>query len=109
MWPWVQDRVPCKPAVQVVGTNVLGSLLGSREAIRVMRRQPPSKQPIYHVFNCGFSAWGAKVTCGPAAAVQRDSGKDPCRTGPAGAPGALRVLRLVWRPVWRALSPGWGP
>ena len=43
----------------VVGTNVLGSLLGSREAVRVMRRQPAAATPRYHIFNAGFSAWGA--------------------------------------------------
>ena len=46
-----------------VGTNVLGSLLGCREAVRLMREQPPGAdgRPRYHIFNLGFSGWGAKV------------------------------------------------
>jgi hypothetical protein len=27
-----------------------------------MRRQPPSGQPAYHIFNLGFSAWGRKLS-----------------------------------------------
>ena len=50
----------------MVGTNVLGSLLGSQAALRLMLRQPvaagPSGAgPSYHIFNTGFSRWGAKV------------------------------------------------
>ncbi len=48
--------------VRVVGTNVVGSLLGCREAIRIMRQQPSSQQPRYHIFNLGFSAFGAQVS-----------------------------------------------
>ena len=33
----------------------MGSLLGSREAIRIMREQPAQPQPSYHIFNLGFS------------------------------------------------------
>lgn len=51
--------------VQVVGTNVVGSLLGSREAIRIMREQAGveggGQQPRYHIFNLGFSTFGAQV------------------------------------------------
>ncbi|CAI5533768.1 unnamed protein product [Closterium sp. Naga37s-1] len=49
-----------------VSTNVLGSLLGCREAIRVMRQQADATQssatPRYHIFNLGFSRWGAAFT-----------------------------------------------
>ncbi|GJP30671.1 hypothetical protein CLOM_g4527 [Closterium sp. NIES-68] len=52
-----------------VSTNVLGSLLGCREAIRVMRQQQAdapaassSSTPLYHIFNLGFSRWGAAFT-----------------------------------------------
>ncbi|GAB4817879.1 hypothetical protein N2152v2_004925 [Parachlorella kessleri] len=48
--------------VRVVGTNVVGSLLGSREAIRIMRSQPASRQPKYHIFNLGFSSFGAQFS-----------------------------------------------
>lgn len=48
--------------VRVVGTNVIGSLLGSQQAVRLMRQQPATDQPAYHIFNCGFSKWGAKLT-----------------------------------------------
>lgn len=39
-----------------------GTFMNCREAIRVMRRQPPSGQPAYHIFNLGFSAWGRKLS-----------------------------------------------
>ena len=48
-----------------MGSNVLGSLLGSREAVRIMRRQPPADEPAYHLWNLGFSPWGAKASGGP--------------------------------------------
>lgn len=62
--------VPSDEILQAVGSNVLGSLLGSRAAIRLMReRAPPGTRgsdssaaaagPPYHVFNLGFSSWGA--------------------------------------------------
>jgi hypothetical protein len=41
---------------------LIGSLLCCREAINVMRLQPPSELPIYHIFNMGFSQWGANFT-----------------------------------------------
>jgi hypothetical protein len=49
------------PPQKVVGTNVVGSLLCAREAIRIMRAQPPAPAPIYHVLQFGFSRWGAKA------------------------------------------------
>lgn len=48
--------------VRVSGTNVVGSLLCCREAIRLMRLQDTSSKPIYHIFNMGFSRWGASFT-----------------------------------------------
>lgn len=48
--------------VRVSGTNVVGSLLCCREAIRLMRLQETSSVPIYHIFNMGFSRWGASFT-----------------------------------------------
>ena len=29
--------------------------------MRLMQQQPATDQPAYHIFNCGFSKWGAKV------------------------------------------------
>lgn len=33
----------------------------SQQAVRLMRQQPAAAEPAYHIFNCGFSKWGAKV------------------------------------------------
>ncbi|PRW58142.1 hypothetical protein C2E21_2861 [Chlorella sorokiniana] len=54
--------VEASEVVRVVGTNVLGSLLGSQQAVRLMRQQPAAAEPVYHIFNYGFSKWGAKLT-----------------------------------------------
>ncbi|CAD7695532.1 unnamed protein product [Ostreobium quekettii] len=43
----------------VVGANVLGSLFGCREALRLMRDQPGGP---FHIFNMGFSRWGASFS-----------------------------------------------
>lgn len=40
-------------------TNLSGSLMLCAEAIRVIDRQPSSAEPIYHIFNMGFSSIGA--------------------------------------------------
>lgn len=40
----------------------------SQQAVRLMRQQPAAAEPAYHIFNCGFSKWGAKV--GEAACSQ---------------------------------------
>eukprot|EP00250_Pteridium_aquilinum_P011520 c20124_g1_i1 orf=22-1020(+) len=48
--------------VRVSNTNVLGSLLCCREAVRIMSQQSPNNSPVYHIFNMGFSRWGAKFT-----------------------------------------------
>eukprot|EP00245_Coleochaete_scutata_P007218 TRINITY_DN22350_c0_g1_i1.p1 TRINITY_DN22350_c0_g1~~TRINITY_DN22350_c0_g1_i1.p1 ORF type:complete len:433 (+),score=52.96 TRINITY_DN22350_c0_g1_i1:52-1350(+) len=70
--------VPGDEVAQIAATNVVGSLLGSREAIRIMRSQelPPGNSNAegsgtqaavpYHIFNMGFSRWGAafsKTAC----------------------------------------------
>lgn len=54
--------VPPEEILSAVGSNVVGSLLGCREAIRLMRQQAPSLTPAYHVFNLGFSSWGASFS-----------------------------------------------
>ena len=42
----------------------MGSLLGSREAIRLMRQQPPHPKPVYHIFNMGFSRYNKSAAAG---------------------------------------------
>ncbi|KAF6262287.1 NAD(P)-binding protein [Scenedesmus sp. NREL 46B-D3] len=53
----------------VVGANVLGSLLCCRAAVQLMRQQHKRNQQQqqqqgaqYHIFNCGFSRWGASLS-----------------------------------------------
>jgi NAD(P)-dependent dehydrogenase (short-subunit alcohol dehydrogenase family) len=52
----------------VVGANVLGSLLCCRAAVQLMRQQHVREQQQqqrgarYHIFNCGFSRWGASLS-----------------------------------------------
>ena len=55
--------------VNAVGANVLGSLLGRREAIKVMRDQMEKNERgergglvRRHIFNLGFSSWGASFS-----------------------------------------------
>jgi len=45
--------------LQTCSTNLAGSLMLCSEAVRMMDRQPPSKEPRYHIFNMGFSWSGA--------------------------------------------------
>lgn len=40
-------------------TNLSGSIMLCAEAIRLMMRQPSSPEPVYHIFNMGFSSLGA--------------------------------------------------
>ncbi len=54
--------VPPEEILSAVGSNVVGSLLGCREAICLMRQQAPSPAPAYHIFNLGFSSWGASFS-----------------------------------------------
>ncbi|MGF1486726.1 MAG: SDR family oxidoreductase [Prochloraceae cyanobacterium] len=43
-------------------TNLLGSMLLCAAAIRLMKQQKSSHQPIYHIFNLGFSNFGANFS-----------------------------------------------
>ena len=43
-------------------TNLSGSVVMCSEAVRVMRRQPSSEKPCYHIFNMGFSMIGASFS-----------------------------------------------
>ena len=49
-------------SLRSAGANLTGSLLGSRAAVRLMRRQPRAPAPAYHIFNLGFSGWGARFS-----------------------------------------------
>jgi chlorophyll(ide) b reductase len=40
-------------------TNLSGSIMLCAEAVRLMKRQPSSSEPVYHIFNMGFSSFGA--------------------------------------------------
>ncbi|NTV01416.1 MAG: SDR family oxidoreductase [Chlorobiaceae bacterium] len=53
-------------------TNLSGSLMLCAEAARIMRRQPaPASGPVFHIFNMGFSASGARSS--PTAVPHRAS------------------------------------
>eukprot|EP00897_Mesotaenium_endlicherianum_P010801 jgi/Mesen1/974/ME000012S00517 len=57
--------IPAADIIRVASTNVIGTLLCCREALRVMTQQPGSSaadEPLYHIFNMGFTKWGAKFT-----------------------------------------------
>lgn len=56
--------VPIDEIQSAVSCNVLGSLLGSRAAVRLMREQPGAKEgpPQFHILNFGFTEFGAKNT-----------------------------------------------
>ena len=43
-------------------TNLAGSMLMSKIATEIMRNQPSEDIPLYHIFNMGFSAPGAKFS-----------------------------------------------
>ncbi len=51
-----------QPGTRRAGANLTGSLLGSRAAVRLMRAQPAAPRPAYHIFNLGFSGWGARFS-----------------------------------------------
>uniref|UniRef100_A0A0G4I5J0 Ketoreductase (KR) domain-containing protein n=1 Tax=Chromera velia CCMP2878 TaxID=1169474 RepID=A0A0G4I5J0_9ALVE len=56
---------------ECVETNVLGSMLGCREAVRVMRACAAKKEIresecVGHIFNMGFSEFGASFSASPA-------------------------------------------
>ncbi|MCF8382457.1 MAG: SDR family oxidoreductase [Chlorobium sp.] len=48
--------------LEVCSTNLAGSMMASAEALKLMLRQPPSPKPVYHLFNMGFSAAGARFS-----------------------------------------------
>ena len=50
--------------VRVCNTNLTGAILCCQKAVRVMRRQPKGSDsaPAYHVYNFGFSRWGASFS-----------------------------------------------
>jgi NAD(P)-dependent dehydrogenase (short-subunit alcohol dehydrogenase family) len=56
--------VPVAEIQSAVSCNVLGSLLGSRAAVQLMREQQGAKQgpPEFHILNFGFTEFGAKNT-----------------------------------------------
>ncbi len=43
-------------------TNLFGSLLMSKTAVEVLSLQPSEEQPLFHIFNMGFSSKGAKLS-----------------------------------------------
>lgn len=50
--------------LRVTNTNVAGAFLCCREAVNRMREQPDigAASPTYHIFNFGFSPWGAALS-----------------------------------------------
>ncbi|MCW8795490.1 MAG: SDR family oxidoreductase [Chlorobium sp.] len=48
--------------LETCNTNLFGSLLMSRTAIEIMSDQPAEDEPVYHVFNLGFSSTGANFS-----------------------------------------------
>ena len=44
--------------VAAVASNVTATLLGTRAAVRLMGAQADGPDPLFHVYNFGFSAWG---------------------------------------------------
>lgn len=66
----MEQRSP--PCCGSVGANLTGGLLGSRAAVRLMRQQPRAPRPAYHIFNLGFSGWGALLAHRGHAQEQQD-------------------------------------
>ncbi|MEI6847587.1 MAG: SDR family oxidoreductase [Chlorobiaceae bacterium] len=48
--------------IETCTTNLSGSIVLCAEAIKLMVPQPPFKEPIYHIFNMGFSALGVNLS-----------------------------------------------
>ncbi len=46
-------------------TNLYGSMLMSKTALEIMRLQPEKKSPAYHIFNFGFTTFGARFSRSP--------------------------------------------
>ncbi|MEC9486658.1 MAG: SDR family oxidoreductase [Prosthecochloris sp.] len=51
--------------LSVCSTNLCGSLLMSRAALDIMMQQPGSPSPAYHIFNFGFTSFGARFSRSP--------------------------------------------
>ncbi|NTU97810.1 MAG: SDR family oxidoreductase [Chlorobiaceae bacterium] len=47
---------------ETCSTNLAGSMLLCAEALRIMERQPVTREPAYHIFNMGFSLTGARFS-----------------------------------------------
>ncbi len=47
---------------ETCNTNLLGSMLLCAAAVRLISQQSQSDKPIYHIFNLGFSPFGAKFS-----------------------------------------------
>ena len=88
-----------QPSARRAGANLTGSLLGSRAAVRLMRAQPAAPRPAYHIFNMGFSGWGARLS--RTAATHKSS-----KTGLTALTAALaQELRAAGAPRSRACTP----
>ncbi|NTV21493.1 MAG: SDR family oxidoreductase [Chlorobium limicola] len=48
--------------LELCSTNLAGSMMACAGALRLMLEQPPSQNPVYHVFNMGFSSAGARFS-----------------------------------------------
>ncbi len=48
--------------LETCATNLSGSLLMSKAAIEIMSHQPSEDEPLYHIFNMGFSSEGAQMS-----------------------------------------------
>jgi chlorophyll(ide) b reductase len=59
---WALDRVSM---LETTTTNLFGALTMSSLAVQIMREQPPSKTPVYYIFNMGFSDLGARLSRSP--------------------------------------------
>lgn len=47
---------------ETCSTNLAGTMLLCAEALRIMERQPVTREPAYHIFNMGFSLAGARLS-----------------------------------------------
>ncbi|ASQ91666.1 short-chain dehydrogenase [Prosthecochloris sp. GSB1] len=48
--------------METTATNLFGSMLLSKTAVEIMSRQPCEELPRYHIFNMGFSDFGARFS-----------------------------------------------
>nr|WP_242467846.1 SDR family oxidoreductase [Halorhodospira neutriphila] len=56
------EALPAEDVHATCTTNLAGAMALSAEAVRLMRRQPEAPHPRYHLFNLGFSAFGAALS-----------------------------------------------